>query len=170
MTIDQLGSIGEFVAAIAMLVTLAYIAFQIRQNTALARAQSTREISNLYSINHTLAAHPDWIDIIRRGHHNFSALSKDEQACFHHITAPLLNQFEAAFRMHRQGLIDEDLYQSWRSIILSILSTPGARQWWPMARIVLGSGCAAELDRALANDSEAIVPMNRAWPFYAPDT
>jgi hypothetical protein len=170
VTIDQLGSIGEFVASIATLATLVYLAFQIRQNTALARAQSIREISNFYPINHALAARPDLIDINRRGHHNFLALSKDEQASFHHINAPLLNQFEAAFRMHRQGLIDEDLYQSWRSIILSIVSTPGAKQWWPMARIVLSSDCAAELDRALANDSDAIVPLNRAWPFYTPDT
>ena len=43
MTIQQLGSIGEFVAAIATLATLIYLALQIRRNTAVARATGTSE-------------------------------------------------------------------------------------------------------------------------------
>jgi len=33
MTISELGSIGEFVGAIGVVITLIYLAFQIRQNT-----------------------------------------------------------------------------------------------------------------------------------------
>lgn len=40
MSIDQLGSLGEFVAAIATLATLAYLAYQIKQNTVSIRSQS----------------------------------------------------------------------------------------------------------------------------------
>ncbi len=38
MTIQDLGSIGELVAAIATLATLGYLAVQIRQNTRSMRA------------------------------------------------------------------------------------------------------------------------------------
>ena len=37
MNIQELGSIGEFVAAIATVATLAYLALQIRQNTRALR-------------------------------------------------------------------------------------------------------------------------------------
>ena len=40
MTIQDLGSIGEFVAAIATLATLVYLALQIRQNTRSVRAST----------------------------------------------------------------------------------------------------------------------------------
>ena len=38
MTLNDLGSIGEFVSAIAVLITLIYLAVQIRQNSATTRA------------------------------------------------------------------------------------------------------------------------------------
>ena len=42
MTIQDLGSIGEFVAAIATVATLVYLAIQIRSNTAALRSESRR--------------------------------------------------------------------------------------------------------------------------------
>ena len=46
MTLQDLGSIGEFVAAIATLATLAYLALQIRQNTGAPRAQTTAAVAS----------------------------------------------------------------------------------------------------------------------------
>ena len=40
MTIQDLGSIGEFVAALATLVALVYVALQIRQNTTQIKENS----------------------------------------------------------------------------------------------------------------------------------
>ncbi|MCR9094616.1 MAG: hypothetical protein NXI30_10405 [bacterium] len=40
MTLEQLGNIGEFVAAIATLVTLAYLAVQVRQSNIVTREQA----------------------------------------------------------------------------------------------------------------------------------
>ena len=38
MTLEDLGNVGEFTAAIATLVTLVYLALQIRQNTRSVRS------------------------------------------------------------------------------------------------------------------------------------
>jgi hypothetical protein len=40
MSISELGSLGEFIGSIAVLVTLVYLAFQLRQNTLSMRSQS----------------------------------------------------------------------------------------------------------------------------------
>ena len=44
MTIQDLGSIGELIAAIATVVTLAYLALQIRQNTISTRAATLQTV------------------------------------------------------------------------------------------------------------------------------
>ena len=44
MTIQDLGSIGELLAAIATIGTLIYLALQIRQNTRVVRSQSRRQV------------------------------------------------------------------------------------------------------------------------------
>ena len=40
MSISELGSLGEFIGSIAVLVTLVYLVFQLRQNTLSMRSQS----------------------------------------------------------------------------------------------------------------------------------
>ena len=40
MTIFELGAVGEFVGAIGVVITLGYLAFQIRQNTLQLKSQS----------------------------------------------------------------------------------------------------------------------------------
>jgi hypothetical protein len=49
VTIQELGSIGEFIAAIAVLVSLVYLAYQIRQNTAELRLTHLRAVISSYS-------------------------------------------------------------------------------------------------------------------------
>ncbi len=39
MSISELGSLGEFIGSIAVLVTLVYLVFQLRQNTLSMRSQ-----------------------------------------------------------------------------------------------------------------------------------
>ena len=39
MSITELGALGEFVGAIAVVATLIYLAIQVRQNTGMMRAQ-----------------------------------------------------------------------------------------------------------------------------------
>ncbi len=45
MTLQDLGNIGEFVAAIATLITLIYLAAQIRQNTRAVRSASLDSVA-----------------------------------------------------------------------------------------------------------------------------
>ena len=42
-TVQDLGAIGEFVASIAVVISLIYVGTQLRQNSKLARIQGTEE-------------------------------------------------------------------------------------------------------------------------------
>lgn len=46
MSIQELGALGELVAAIATVLTLAYLALQIRQNTRATHAQATASVAS----------------------------------------------------------------------------------------------------------------------------
>ena len=45
MTIMELGAIGEFIGAIAVVVTLIYLAFQMRQNTNALKLNTARSVT-----------------------------------------------------------------------------------------------------------------------------
>jgi hypothetical protein len=56
VSISELGSLGEFISSLIVLVTLIYLAMQIRQNAHATRAGSHHAITDaLNEINHTLA-------------------------------------------------------------------------------------------------------------------
>ena len=44
MTIQDLGALGELVAAVAVVITLAYLTIQVRQVNSLARAQARQSM------------------------------------------------------------------------------------------------------------------------------
>ena len=46
MTLEDLGNIGEFIAAIGVIVSLVYLATQIRQNTRAVRSSASHAIKN----------------------------------------------------------------------------------------------------------------------------
>ena len=54
MSIQELGSIGEFIAAIATVVTLLYLAIQIRQNTRAVRG------STIHAMTDSMQAELHW--------------------------------------------------------------------------------------------------------------
>ena len=52
VTLEDLGNVGEFVAAIATLITLIYLAVQIRQNTGSVKAAAAQSV--LAALNEAL--------------------------------------------------------------------------------------------------------------------
>ena len=68
MNIMELGALGEFVGSIGVIVTLAYVAVQIRQNTQSVRVNNQR-IETDRNIAHTrfAIATPGLMSIYRRG-------------------------------------------------------------------------------------------------------
>lgn len=61
MTIQDLGSLGEVIAAVATVATLVYLAIQIQTSNRLARAEASRSPnSDLNFLNGTFAAHLNW--------------------------------------------------------------------------------------------------------------
>lgn len=82
VTIQELGSIGELVGALATIATLVYLATQIRQNT-----NATRVSSLQYTLDggrhHTiqpLLNNPGLVEVYARGMAMYDELSAPEQA------------------------------------------------------------------------------------------
>ena len=56
MTIDELGSLGEFIGSIIVLISLVYLALEIRSNTETARTSTYQAVS--LNLAHSIEAWP----------------------------------------------------------------------------------------------------------------
>ncbi len=74
-----LGNYGEFVGAIAIVVTLIYLAVQIRQNTASSQAASRDSMARLtYDFTMRIASDDSMASLFRRGQNDPNSLDDDE--------------------------------------------------------------------------------------------
>ncbi len=81
MTIEQLGSLGEFVAAIAVLISLVYVGLQVRQNTSELRRGAFRDVFQSYSAHRRqLYSDTELAQLIAKAKHSaLDDISEDER-------------------------------------------------------------------------------------------
>jgi hypothetical protein len=70
---DKIGNIGEMIAAIATIGTLAYLAIQVRQNTRALRSSTFQDIANDMSVSSAaICTHPELPAVFARGSESHS--------------------------------------------------------------------------------------------------
>lgn len=89
MSLEALGNIGDFVGGVAVVVTLIYLAVQIRQNTRqvhqsveLARAASVKAANAVEPSLLAIAQDPELARIFREGLTDYSSVKGDDQLRF----------------------------------------------------------------------------------------
>jgi len=165
MDLEALGNLGEIIGGVAVIFSILYLARQINQSTGLARAENQRELLNTAHIWHPLATTPGLTADLRGAINRYSELDPDAQARFHHFMHPLVNHVEAVFRMHRQGLIEDDSCERWVAGLIGIIRTPGGSQWWEQVQGMFGPEFLEEIERVQA-ESDQLYVMTDLWHFY----
>ncbi len=90
MTIEQLGSIGELVAAVATVATLIYLSLQIRASTKISRVESRRATTaQAHEYSALIANSPELASILRTGLGDIGSLDPDERIRFNFLFSML---------------------------------------------------------------------------------
>ena len=101
MTIQDLGSVGEFVAAVATVATLLYLAIQLRNNSRVTRFEGHLETRKMLAESQRLIAEPDKARIWNAGLRDPSSLGEDELVSFYSIMFLLVNAIDAGLEYQR---------------------------------------------------------------------
>ena len=136
MTIEQVGSIGEIIGALATLATLVYLAVQIRGNTRMMRSQTRHVAHQLNEGPSTLIAqNPQMAGVFRRGTADINALDPDEQTQFVFLIALYFTNFHNSYGEVELGIESEaDLESHWIGPSL-VFQSSGARAVWEMISV-----------------------------------
>lgn len=134
MTIQDLGSIGEFVGAIAVVFSLIYLALQIRQNTRSLRAATHHSSARaVLDVQNVFAEDRELAQIFLRGAREFEQLTPEERLRFDALMRSVFVYYEDTFFQYRQSLIDPQLWNARQTSLLDHLGLPGVVSWWRRA-------------------------------------
>ncbi len=125
-TAQLLGNVGEFIGAIVIVITLMYLALQIRQNTNALHAQS--RLALVSAAQAELFAgmqHPSIVLIQVK-----SKLTSEEHVRLSYWLTALMRVREFAWLQYRHGVVDEIQWRTESLVIQTLLSRRNTRTWW----------------------------------------
>ncbi len=136
MTIFELGALGEFVGAITVVLTLLYLAIQVRQNTRAMKAQIHQQLSSGYiGIVGVVAENSKAFSAgLVATDDEFFALSEEELTIFMGTMFGFFKHYEHMYVQYEQSLLDEQTWLAWSEHIRMYYHQPGVLRWWQMRR------------------------------------
>ena len=131
MTIQDLGSLGELIAAIATVGTLAYLAVQIRQSNVSARAQSRQTLIDTWaSANWDLVRDPRMLRAFAAGLAQWPDLSSEDKTVFDLGMGRYLANIQNGLLLRDAGLLDGVVLDQTASYMVSCAASRGGGRWW----------------------------------------
>ena len=164
MSIEDLGSIGEFLSSIAVLVSLVYLAIQIRSSTETARTSTYQSVvSDFGALNRAMASTPDLSGMFANAMEDFESLSAEEKARISQLFFVCFHYFENMYYQYRKGYLENDVWIGWKRLMLTYHSRPGFQSWWSIRRDVFSQSFVdflhtEELDRPVSSYYEVTAP------------
>ena len=131
MTIQDLGSIGELVAAIATIATLAYLALQIRKNTITTKSEADRASrTELLAFSRLIVGDENVARIYTSGLADPNSLTPEELVRFRFLISGFMMPLIQAYKEWKLGVSDEqELLQRIEQMKI-VLLTPGGQLYW----------------------------------------
>ncbi len=160
MSLELLVAVAQIAGSIAVVVTVVFLAMQVRENTKVSRMTGHQMASDGWlAVAHLVAEDPEIARIYREGIKDLRSLSTDDQWRFGALMQIAFASNQNAFLFgehatHAKKL--EDQRANW------LVNQPGPRYWWPRARNLYHPDFQVYVDemfaRADANTKETMSP------------
>jgi hypothetical protein len=106
MTLNDLANLGQIIGALAVVISLFYVAHQIRQNTNAVRSATAQAVHEHFAKwYHLVAADDELAQIVARGLRDHAPLPEKERVRFVAAFMAFLSSSQNAFLKWREGLL-----------------------------------------------------------------
>lgn len=151
--LESLANLGEIIGAVAVVVSLIYLAVQVRQNT---RAQQTENLSRVLdrvsAMQAALSQDSDMSVLFSKGVSDPSKLTPQERIRFTWALYEFFGTFEFLFFASKDNSVPEEIWQRWSSAAAWWLTFPGVQTWWRVRPIPFADSFTSYIEFLLDNN------------------
>ncbi len=164
MNWEALDAIGEIVGAVGVIITLAYLAVQIRQNTAMTQSSIEVESSKqLTSFAEAVALDRDlrriWDEVASSG----TTLELEEHRQWLWWLAVFFHKAEGFWIQRQRGLLSQETWAEWERAMHGFLQNQVGRDWWHQRSVIYAPEFFDFVDRLLEKGADYTMPSVRAF-------
>lgn len=131
MELAVISTLAQVASAVGVIVSLVYLAVQIRQNTRVVR-NPTHHALTVTRLDYIalVVQNPELSRILRIGSHDPEQLNEDERHRFDLIMYYLFSAGENFYYQNRQGALDSEQWERWCGTLRNYFTQPGVRAWF----------------------------------------
>jgi hypothetical protein len=152
--INTAANIAEIAGGIAILVSLIYVGYQIRQSNRIASATALQSVLTGHAerISVINIQQPECEDAAWCGYRSWNDLSVRDKRFFNNQMVVNIMQVQNVIQFHEKGLVGDVDYEAWLTYIASIVVTPGGNEWWQTSKVLFTPTIVATLDQFIADN------------------
>ena len=133
MNWDAIGAVGELLGAFGVILTLFYLAYQIKSNTSVLKADALKEVYTGWSEWTRQVSehqHVTLLDQLVKSDAQWSDFSMEQQASLGLLLRSILQRFEAEYSLYIANILDRKVWEKHRAWCKSFVSSPAVATWW----------------------------------------
>lgn len=152
MSLEQASYLSQIIAAVAVVASLVFVGFQIRQNT---RAQRVVAVNSLaaaaVAINVPAMESPAFGEALSKALEDWASATREQRMIAHYFLFSFFKLSESAWYQRKVEALDAPQWSGWENLLLAIYHTNGVqRGWWPHRQSVYSP----EFQQYLASSSK----------------
>jgi hypothetical protein len=137
MNLEQLANIGELIGGFAVVLSLLYLAYELRSNTRSARAISAADSQDsLAAINELIASDKKLAGLMAKlqAEGTLKNFSGPELVRVTLALRANMQRFESMFFRYEAGLLEERVWSVRQTWLAGFIRTPAVAEWWASER------------------------------------
>jgi hypothetical protein len=124
---EAISAVGQIVGALAVVISLIYLAREIRSNARSARIASLHDVNRWLG---ELVEHPHLAELYYRGIRDFKSLKSADRVRFSALMEQMFYIFRELYYQQLDGHLDPRLWDGLDATMRDINAYPGVQAWW----------------------------------------
>jgi len=126
MNWDAISAISETIASVAVVVSLVYLAMQVKHSNKLSQSQTRTDLRHMaQSEVFKMIDYPEICQAFFK-----EELTEQEAIQLHNFLISALRFREFIWRQYQLNLLDEETFRNYMKAVLQVLGSDRNRRWW----------------------------------------
>ena len=131
MNWEAIAAIAEVVGALAVLITLGYLAIQTRDNVKIMRSRAIWDAQvSFVEVNELLADNGVVADVLYKVLSEPDSLNDRETYQLHRFLRGWFQRMEAQFALYKVGILDREIWELRLGYAQGMLTISPIKEWW----------------------------------------
>ena len=134
MNWNAVGAVGEIWGALAVFITLVYLALQVRQNTRAMKRTAFQELINYYATITDFYSTREGAELVAKARHGLDLLDEPDRIRILNLVGKSFAHLQNVHQQWTEGFIDESQWNQLSAVIVATLSSKSTRAIWDITK------------------------------------